>query len=128
MHYVTDTHAFLWYLANSPKLSSKARNIFDLCDQGKVTIIISAIVLLECIDVLDKKKIELKFEEIVSKIAQASNFLFSEINLSLILEVNRVKGLKDLHDRVIIVTAKLFDAPLVSKDRTIKKFYKRTIW
>ena len=99
MHYVTDTHAFLWYLANSPKLSSKARNIFDLCDQGKVTIIISAIVLLECIDVLDKRKIELKFEEeeIVSKIAQDSNFLFSEINLSLI-------------------------------DETIKKFYKRTIW
>ena len=129
MHYVTDTHAFLWYLANSPKLSSKARNIFDLCDQGKVTIIISAIVLLECIDVLDKRKIELKFEEeeIVSKIAQDSNFLFSEINLSLILEVNKLKGLKDLHDRTIIATAKLFNAPLISKDETIKKFYKRTI-
>ena len=61
MYYVTDTHAFLWYLTDSPKLSKKVRNIFDLCDRGKVTIIISAVVLLECIDILDKKKVNLKF-------------------------------------------------------------------
>lgn len=128
MYYVTDTHAFLWYLTNSSKLSRKARNIFDLCDQGKVTIIIPAIVLLECIDVLDKKKISLNFEEVISKITQANNFIFSEVNWSLILEVNRIKALKDLHDRVIVATAKIFNAFLISKDSLIKRFYKKTIW
>jgi PIN domain nuclease of toxin-antitoxin system len=128
MYYVTDTHSFLWYLVDSPKLSPKVRAIFDSCDRGEVTIIIPAIVLLECIDIFDKKKIELKFEEIVLKILQANNFIFSEINLSLILEVNKIKGLKDLHDRIIVATAKIFDAFLISKDRAIKKFYKRTIW
>jgi PIN domain nuclease of toxin-antitoxin system len=62
------------------------------------------------------------------KIFQANNFIFSEINWSLILEVNKVKGLKDLHDRIIVATAKIFNAFLISKDRTIKKFYKRIIW
>lgn len=128
MYYVVDTHAFLWHLTDSPKLSPKARDIFDLCDQGKVTIIISAIVLLECIDILDKKKVDLKFREIISKITQATNFIFSEINLGLILEVDRLKGLKDFHDRVIVATAKSFDAFLISRDRTIKQFYKKTIW
>jgi len=128
MYYVTDTHAFLWYLTDSPKLSRKVKNIFDLCDQGKVTVIISAVILLECIDILDKKKVNLKFEEIISKINQATNFIFSEINWSLILEVNRLKGLKDLHDRVIIATAKIFDAFLISTDKTIEEFYEKTIW
>lgn len=68
----------------------------------------------------------LSFEEIFSKIFQATNFIFSEINWSLILEVNKIKGLKDLHDRIIVV--KIFDVFLISKDETIRKFYKRTIW
>jgi PIN domain nuclease of toxin-antitoxin system len=128
MYYVTDTHSFLWYLTNSPKLSPKARAIFNSCDQGKATIIIPAIVLLECIDIFDKKKIDLDFEDIVSKILQASNFIFSEINWSLVLEVNKVKGLRDLHDRVIVATARVFDASLISRDKIIKNFYKRTAW
>jgi PIN domain nuclease of toxin-antitoxin system len=128
MYYVTDTHSFIWYLIDSPKLSLKARDIFDSCERGEAVIIIPAIVLLECIDIFDKKKVELNFEEIVLKISQANNFIFSEINWSLILEVNKIKGLKDLHDRVIIATAKIFDAFLISKDRIIRKFYKKTIW
>jgi PIN domain nuclease of toxin-antitoxin system len=128
MYYVTDTHSFIWYLTDSPKLSLKARDIFGSCEEGKVIIIIPAIVLLECIDIFDKKKVDLNFEEIILKIFHADNFLFSEINWSLILEVNKIKGLKDLHDRIIIATAKLFDAFLISKDSVIKKFYKKTIW
>jgi len=128
MYYATDTHAFLWYLSDSPKLSRKARAIFDSCDRGEVTIIISAIVLLESIDILDKKKIKLDFDEIVFKILQANNFIFSEIDWSLILKVNKIKGQKDLHDRILIATAQLFNAPLISKDRTIKNFYKKTVW
>jgi len=128
MYYVADTHSFLWYLTDSPKLSKRAREIFASCDRGEITIIIPAIVLLECIDIFDKKKINFKFEELVSKILQSNNFIFSEVNWSLILEVNKIKGLKDLHDRIIIATAKLFDAFLISKDRTIKKIYAETFW
>ena len=80
MYYLTDTHAFLWYLTDSPKLSRKARAIFDSCDRSKVIIIISAIVLLESIDILDKKKIKFNFDEILFKILQANNFIFSEID------------------------------------------------
>ena len=128
MYYIADTHAFLWYLMDSPKLSKRAREIFDLCDRGEVTIVISALVLLEVMDILDKKKVDLDFEEIITKITQASNFIISEINLSLILEANRIKGFKDIYDRVIVSTAEIFDAYLVSKDRIILKYYKKTVW
>ncbi len=128
MYYVADTHAFLWYLADSPKLSKNARKIFDLCDQGEATIVLSAVVLMECIDILDKKKLSLKFKDLLLKIDQASNFVFSEIDWALVLEINKLKGFKDLHDRAIVATAKYFDAPLISKDKIIKDFYSKVIW
>jgi PIN domain nuclease of toxin-antitoxin system len=128
MYYTTDTHAFLWYLTNSSQLSAKAQNIFNLAEQGSAVIIVPAIVLLESMDILDKNKIIFQFEDILLKITQSSNFVLSEINLSLILEVNKLKGFKDIHDRVIVATAKIFDSHLISKDRIIKELYSKTVW
>jgi PIN domain nuclease of toxin-antitoxin system len=128
MYYATDTHAFLWYLMESKKLSKKAEECFDTADRGNATIIIPAIVLMECIDVIDKKKVEVDFESITSKLNEASNFILAEINWNLIMEINRTKGLKDLHDRSIIATANIFDAKLISKDKIVKNYYPKTIW
>jgi predicted nucleic acid-binding protein len=47
---------------DSPKLSQKAKAVFDACERGDAVIIIPAIVLLECIDIFDKKKVNLNFE------------------------------------------------------------------
>jgi len=127
-YYVADTHAFLWYLTDSSKLSLKARGAFDLSEKGQATIIIPAIVLLESIDIFDKKKIELEFEKVMLRITQASNFIVPTLDLGLILEVNKTKGFKDLHDRIIVATARIFDADLISKDKIIQKHYSRTIW
>jgi len=128
MYYTTDTHALLWYLMDSKKLSLKARKCFDESDNGEATIIVPAMVLIECIDVIDKKKVNINFEEIILKMTQASNFMLSEINWSLIIEVNKLKTLKDLHDRIIIATAQIFNTPLITKDKTIQEYYSKTIW
>ena len=93
MYYVVDTHAFIWYLADDSKLSRSARDIFDAAGRGEITLIIPAVVLLECIDIFDKKKVRLSFEELILKLSQANNFIVSEITWTLILETNRVKGL-----------------------------------
>src|SRR3989338_3922256 len=98
MYYVTDTHAFVWYLTDSPQLSKKARDVFNYADNGEGTIIIPAIVLLECIDIVDKKKVRLDFESILIKLSQGSNFVISEVSWPLILETNRIKGFKDIHE------------------------------
>ncbi|MEA2065012.1 MAG: hypothetical protein U9O66_01805 [Patescibacteria group bacterium] len=115
-------------MTDSPKLSKKASEIFDLADCGKAIIIISAVVLLESIDILDKKKIKFQFNKIISMIIQADNFIFSQIDLSLILEINSIKGFNDIHDRVIVATANLFNTHLITKDKIIKQQYSKTIW
>ena len=45
--YVADTHALLWYLQNSPRLSQNANAAFDEADNGNALIYIPAIVLAE---------------------------------------------------------------------------------
>lgn len=127
-YYVADTHAFLWYLTDAPQLSKKAREIFDLADAGKAVIILPAIVLLECIDVIDKKKVDLEFQHLLMRLTHASNFMLAEMNWTLILETSKVRGFKDLHDRIIVATARSFGARIVSKDSMIAKLYPDTIW
>ena len=126
--FIADTHAFLWYLTDSPKLSKKARAVFADSEKGNAVIIIPMIVLLESMDIVDKKKVNFEFEKILLKLTQASNFIVPNIDLGLVLEVNKIKGFKDLHDRIIVATANLFDAPLITKDKFIHHAYKNVLW
>ncbi len=128
MYCVADTHALVWYLTDDQKLSSKARSLFLSSERGEITIVIPAIVFLECLDIFEKKKVQYDFQRLVLRISESRNFIIAELNWNLILEVERTKGFKDLHDRVIVATARLFDAPLLSRDRIIQRVYEKTVW
>lgn len=127
--YVTDTHSFLWFLTRDKRLGSKAREIFRLCDQGMEIIVIPSIVLLECLYICERKKIDLKFKEMVLKIRESFNYLVYPLDEDIVLTCQILTKLEDLHDRVIVATAKLLDIPLITKDKKIinSKLVK-TLW
>ena len=45
--YVADTHALLWHLYGSPKLSPTVKTIFARVDAGEDGVMVSAITLVE---------------------------------------------------------------------------------
>jgi len=47
--HIADTHALLWYLADSPRLSPAAKQAFDQAKAGQATVVVPAIVLAELI-------------------------------------------------------------------------------
>lgn len=47
--FVTDTHALIWYLQDSPRLGKVAQAAFDACDSGRVVVYIPSICLVEII-------------------------------------------------------------------------------
>lgn len=53
--YVTDTHALIWYLENSPRLGSQARAAFDACDRGEIQIYVPTICLIEIVYLMEKR-------------------------------------------------------------------------
>jgi len=54
MNFVTDTHALLWWFTDSPKISPKATEIFERCEQGENIIFIPSIVIAEALSVFEK--------------------------------------------------------------------------
>ena len=123
MKVIVDTHTLIWFLFASGKLSEKAReSIFD----AKI-IFIPTIVLLEGIYVSRKLRFESDFKEFISKLP-------SPIFRALSLDLDTVHSYIDLehdleiHDRIIVSSAKLLDVPIITKDKSISKIYPKVIW
>ena len=75
MNYVTDTHALLWWFTDSPKLSSRASEIFTICERGVNIIFIPSIVIAELISIFDKKRVSFSFRNLFKKIRKSENFI-----------------------------------------------------
>lgn len=128
MYCVIDTHTLIWHLAEDRRLSLRAESFLSRAEAGELTIVVPTLVLLECMDVFEKGRVQFDFQALMLRITNSRNFITAGLDWSVVLEVERTKGFKDLHDRVIVATAKLFDAPLLSKDRIIHRFYAKTVW
>lgn len=127
MRYIVDTHALVWFFTSDKRLSSRAKQILREAEQGKQELIIPVIVLLEAIDIQEKKKIKFNIEEFFDFIETKENFFVSELGFGEAKEIVKIgKGL-DLHDRMIVVAAEMLQAVVLTRDAEIKKFTK-TIW
>ena len=54
---LTDTHALICYLEDSPRLSLAANRLFDRCELGEINIYIPTICLVEMVYLQEKGRI-----------------------------------------------------------------------
>ena len=128
MNYVIDTHALVWYLTDSLLLSRKARKIIKDCEGGRGIIIVPTIVLAELLSICEKKKIP-HFEKLLQKLEESGRYFIHPLDLEIIKKLPRIKDNLELHDRVIVATAELFKAKIITRDRKIKKLLgSKVIW
>lgn len=126
MFYVVDTHPLIWYLAE--KLPKKVDDIFKDSEAGNSVIFVPTIALAECYYLSKKRKIELNFEDILGKIKRSSNFLITPFNAD-IIELFPKINIEEIHDKIIVSTAKLLNTALITKDRKIRDSkIVETIW
>lgn len=50
------------------------------------------------------------------------------LDIITVLAVCKQKSILEMHDGIIVASAKLLKVPLVTKDETIRKVYLKTIW
>ena len=117
--YLTDTHALVWYLTADPRLGRKALQIFIDSEKGRYPILIPSIVLAELLSISEKKHSPLDFQHIVRRIEQSSNYQVSDLNLEVIKRAQEVQGITEIHDRIIVATAQMFNVPILTKDKRI---------
>jgi PIN domain nuclease of toxin-antitoxin system len=129
MNFVTDTHALLWWFIESRKISSKAIEIFDKCESGENVILIPSIVLAEALSIFEKKRIHFDFRRLLKRIEDSENFVIIPLDYPILQKMIDLKDVHELHDKIIVSTAKYLDAPLITKDQIIQNLlYIKTIW
>jgi PIN domain nuclease of toxin-antitoxin system len=99
--YVLDTHVLLWYLLGDKKLSSQAREIFQLAQHGEATLIISAIVLAELYYIHQKRPITPDFVGLVRDLQSQPQYQFSDFAAEDVLDFPDNVAIPEMHDRII---------------------------
>jgi PIN domain nuclease of toxin-antitoxin system len=118
--YVTDTHSLVWYFTENSRLSRKALKVFEkTVKEG--TIIIPTVVLAEIMYIAKKGRITISFTETVKKIEDSENFEITPLDLDILKKADEIDYELEMHDRLIVAAALFFDAPLLTKDQTIKE-------
>ncbi|MHA2253503.1 MAG: type II toxin-antitoxin system VapC family toxin [Candidatus Kariarchaeaceae archaeon] len=129
MRYVLDTHAFLWYLTDDNRLGSNAKQILEKIDQDEGKVFIPSIILAESIFVLEKKRVSgITFPDIMEKIRNSSNYIIINLDWQILDRIAKNTEIPELHDRIIVETAKLYDADIVTKDKHVRQTVTNTIW
>ena len=119
--YVTDTHGLIWFLTEDRKLGKKAEEIFLSADRGDATVVIPSIVLLEILHICEKQNAKLKFKQIFDMVQNSLNYPVYPLDMDVVEVCQNIKETLSLHDRVIVATAKLLNARLITKDKEIIK-------
>ncbi|OQY96543.1 MAG: twitching motility protein PilT [Chloroflexi bacterium UTCFX4] len=129
---VSDTHALIWYLEDSPRLGAAAQQVFDACDAGQLRILIPTICIVEIIYLQEKGRIAPNLlDDLVASLQTASSGLrLADLTPAVARAVERVPRdpVSDLPDRVIVATALALDLPLITRDEKIRASNIETIW
>ena len=129
MNFVSDTHALLWWFTDSPRISSKVSEIFEKCEKGENIIFIPTIVIAESLSIFEKKRISFNFNNLFKKIDTSDNFVLIALDYHILRKMVALKEITELHDKIIVSTAKYLKVPLITKDKTLQNFHSvKTIW
>ena len=128
--YVTDTHAFLWFLSEDRRLGKEANKAFVSCDNGTDIIVIPTIALMESIFICENKRLSLGFDKVLEKLSQYPlNYRIYPLDMRVIMKCKEIPELRHPHDRIITATSITLNATLITKDKIIQDSkLVNTIW
>lgn len=129
---VLDTHALLWWVEGDRKLSSRARRrIGSEREAGEV--IVSSITAWEIALLIAKKRLGLAVDLNLwlAKVARIDGLRFAPVDNAIAVAAVNLPGPihRDPADRIIVATARHYEAPLVTADRQLRAYpHLETIW
>jgi PIN domain nuclease of toxin-antitoxin system len=129
---IADTHALIWYLLDSPRLSDTASAQFEACRTSGVRVGVASISIVEIVYLVDKGRIPAQTIPLLQEGLGRQPSLLEIVPLtqSIAMAVRQVprEQVSDLPDRVIAATALYLAVPLISRDRRIQLPDLTTVW
>ena len=128
MKALLDTHTFLWWITDDPRLSSRARSIISDTEN---TLYLSA-----------ASSWEIAIKAVLGKIklpANIAEFLFEQMSINAVEELpvrmnhalhvyNLPKHHRDPFDRLLISQAQLEKLPIITGDHFISRYNVEIVW
>ena len=119
--YVLDTHVLIWYFTGSKRLQQRLKGrIENVRNQGG-HLLVPTIVLAEALDIAEKGKIEFDFAKMNQFICAEPEFEVISFTPEILEEAIHIKGIKEIHDRIITATARFYQAGIMTKDHVIRE-------
>lgn len=128
MQYLLDTVTVVRHFTGSGSIGNAAGKILDAAESRDDLLAISVVSLMEILYLSEKNRIALSLSDAIDQIDNSANYLI--INLTPeILEVASSLDFYELHDRLILATAKWLGTPVLSSDLAFRNVPGiHTIW
>ena len=117
--YVVDTHVLIWYFTGSKRLAPALRQKIDDIRNRNGRLLVPTIVLAEALAIAEKGKVEFDFPEMQRIIREEPEFEVISFSPEIFQTVVQVHNVPELHDRIIVATARFYGAGILTKDREI---------
>ena len=117
--YMADTHSLIWAFHKPRKLGENARRAFEEVANGEAKLLIPTIVLAELIFTIENKPIQADLDKILDAIKNSPNIEFVDFDYESALKLRDLAAIPEMHDRMIVVSAIISNAVLITFDRTI---------
>ncbi|HUT36252.1 MAG TPA: type II toxin-antitoxin system VapC family toxin [Planctomycetota bacterium] len=129
---VADTHALLWYVFSSPKLSAPALRAMEEALSSGDGIYVCAITLVELTYLVEKGKQPADALQRIERALEDETQGFTEVPVDLRISraLSRVPrtSVPDMPDRIIGATALHLGLQLVSRDQALRRSHIPVIW
>jgi predicted nucleic acid-binding protein len=129
VEYLADTVAIVRHLRGHPTLGPQAAQILRDADAGEHHIYLSAITLMEVLYLSEAKRVDVRLDELIGHVSGSVNYEVVPVNADVVLAAAEVDDVPELHDRIIVGTAKWLGEPILTGDGIISKSsHAQTIW
>jgi predicted nucleic acid-binding protein len=117
--YIADTHALVWHLARDDRLGKNARKVLEDADCGSTEIVVPTIVLAEALYISRKGNVH--FDSLMDSIQNARNYSVYSLGINVVSTMRKLAPEYSIHDAAIVATAKILDAPVITRDEVIRR-------
>ena len=129
MDYLADTVAIVRHLSQGRKLGKDAARILTEADTGLHHVYISSITLMEVMYLAEANRIAISLPQLISHISSSNNYSIVPVDAAVVLTAVSITDVPELHDRIIVATAKYLNTPLLTSDAVISNStHIQTVW
>ncbi len=119
MVYLLDTVTIVRHFSGKGKIGRRASEILATAESGSDLFAISAISLMEILYLAEKNRIQMGLEETMRVIELSKSYLIVDLSHH-VLRVATTIDFPELHDRLILATAKWMQVSVLSSDRAFR--------